>query len=979
MSGVKSDQGNGAETPALARCEALVDRLAQQSARLTSALNTMNQALCMFDAEQRLIVCNERYGHMFALSDELMQPGTHVRDIIAHRIARGIYPGNDPQAYANERLRIATAGKPSKTLLEFKDGRVFSVAHEPTAEGGWVATFEDITARIKTEGELSQARASLIVARAEAERAADEARAAHARLRDAFEVVPEGLALFDAEDRYVLWNRRYEEIYDQSGGLIVAGMRFEDALRAGLARGQYPEAAGREEEWLAERIEQHQKPRANHEQRLSGDRWMRIEERRTADGGSIGIRVDITDLKRREASFKLLFQSNPVPMWVYDCETLRILAVNQAVIDHYGHDEAKFLTMTVLDMKPVEEHDRFRMLVGNQTSQPSSGRVWRHFKADGSLIEVAIYARALVHDGRHARLAAAIDVTESRRQAEEVRRTREFLDRVVENVPTTLIVKDARDMRYVLVNRAGEELFGVPRDKIIGRTAADLFPAEVAAEIMESDRKLLRGCDDLPFEDFAIETPGNGERLVRAKRLVLPGEAGERQYVLSVVEDVTERKRAEERVAHLAFHDALTGLPNRRAFTERLAAMMESDAREPFAIVSIDLDRFKEVNDVFGHMAGDTLLREVSRRLVEASDGAFLARLGGDEFTLIVHGGEQPTLAAAICDQLMTAVKDDLAIDGHHLRVGLSLGVAIYPTDGADAATLLANADAALYRAKAEGRGTMRFFEADMDKRLRERRALHHDLRSAIEHGELAVHYQPQAGMGREIVGFEALARWRHPTRGLVSPDVFIPAAEESGFITEIGEWILREVCREAVTWARPLQVAVNLSPVQFRHGDLARTVHAILLETGLPARRLELEITEGVLLGDTARSLSTLRRLKALGVRIAMDDFGTGYSSLSYLQSFPFDRIKIDRTFIANVERNPQSAAIIRAVIGLARGLNMPVIAEGVETEDQLNFLASEACNEVQGYLIGRPRPIDDYAGLVGRARAPAAMTRRA
>jgi EAL domain-containing protein (putative c-di-GMP-specific phosphodiesterase class I) len=273
-----------------------------------------------------------------------------------------------------------------------------------------------------------------------------------------------------------------------------------------------------------------------------------------------------------------------------------------------------------------------------------------------------------------------------------------------------------------------------------------------------------------------------------------------------------------------------------------------------------------------------------------------------------------------------------------------------------------------LYRAKADGRGSVRFFEADMDQRLRDRRALQRDLQSAMERGELAIHYQPQSRVGDGVTGFEALVRWHHPNRGMIAPNTFIPLAEESGLIISIGEWILRETCREAASWPRPLQISVNLSPVQFQHGDLPATVHAVLLETGLAADRLELEITEGVLIGDFSRALSILRRLKALGERIAMDDFGTGYSSLSYLQSFPFDKIKIDQSFVQNFDRSSQSAAIIRAVIGLGRGLKLPVVAEGVETAEQLAFLTDEACNEVQGYLVGRPLPIEEYAELIGR-----------
>jgi diguanylate cyclase (GGDEF)-like protein len=397
-----------------------------------------------------------------------------------------------------------------------------------------------------------------------------------------------------------------------------------------------------------------------------------------------------------------------------------------------------------------------------------------------------------------------------------------------------------------------------------------------------------------------------------------------------------------------------------------------------FAVLCIDLDRLKEVNDVFGHAAGDQLLCEVSRRLLAAAGEVFLARLGGDEFALIAETADQPSGIAELTDRLLAAIETDLDIQGSPIRAGLSIGVAVFPDDGRDATTLLANADAALYRAKAEGRGVTRFFKADMDKRLRERHALRHDLGLAIERGELAVFYQPQARVTGEVVGFEALLRWRRPRLGPVPPSTFIPIAEESRLIVQIGEWALREVCREAASWTHHLGVAVNLSPVQFQHGDLPSLVHSILLQTGLAADRLELEITEGVLLADSARALSVLRRLKALGVRIAMDDFGKGYSSLSYLQSFPFDKIKIDRAFVSKLEQNPQSAAIVRAVLGLARGLGLPVLAEGVETEEELAFLAAEACDQVQGYLIGRPLPIADYAEATGRPPSLSTLARQ-
>ena len=571
------------------------------------------------------------------------------------------------------------------------------------------------------------------------------------------------------------------------------------------------------------------------------------------------------------------------------------------------------------------------------------------------------------------------EITELRKRETELAATRRFLELVIDNVPAAISVKDAKELRYVLVNRAGEEIYGAKREDMIGRTMKELFPEKPHNIITARDRQVLDARQTIAYGETVYESPTQGRRTHLSRRVPVLDEQGNAQYLLLVIQDVTEQKQAEARIAHLAHHDTLTDLPNRVAFNEQLARELERAraAGEKLAAVCIDLDRFKEVNDVFGHTVGDEMLAAISQRLSRVVEGSYLARLGGDEFALIITDQQLPAKAAELADKMLAAMTEPFDVQGQQLHVRLSLGIAIFPSDGHDQASLLANAAAALDRAKAEGRGSIRFFEADMDQRLRERRAMMHALRSAIERNELKLHYQPLARINGDIVGFEALVRWQHPTLGLVAPGEFIPLAEESGMIMDLGEWVLREACREAASWLKPLRIAVNLSPTQFHHNDLVGMVHTVLLETGLSPARLEIEITESALVDDFSRAVSILRRLKLLGIKIAMDDFGTGYSSLQNLQSFPFDKIKIDRSFITNLETNPQSQTIVRAVIGLARGLSVPVLAEGVETEKQLAFLAAEACDEVQGFLLGRPGPIDGYGEVTGRG-APAVPGKR-
>jgi predicted signal transduction protein with EAL and GGDEF domain len=362
---------------------------------------------------------------------------------------------------------------------------------------------------------------------------------------------------------------------------------------------------------------------------------------------------------------------------------------------------------------------------------------------------------------------------------------------------------------------------------------------------------------------------------------------------------------------------------------------------------------------------------------MNAADGTFVARVGGDEFALIVDGGV--SAAMQLGERLLGAFKAEIEIEGRTIVSGATIGAAIYPNHGSDSKTLVSNADIALYRAKAKGRGSLLFFDAEMGEQVRERRALQEALRSAVESKKLHLHYQPQKKISGETIGFEALLRWQNVEHGAVPPGIFIPVAEESGLIIPMSEWALREACGEAASWSNPLTVAVNISPLQFRSGDLPMLVHSILLDSGLAPNRLELEITESVFIDDFSRAISILSRLKSLGVRIALDDFGSGYSSLSYLHSFGFDKIKIDRAFILDLEHNRHSMAIVRAVIDLGHSLHIPVLAEGVEDTAQHAMLRDRGCDEVQGYLWGRPMPIENYAELVGNGAMPFSRARLA
>jgi diguanylate cyclase (GGDEF)-like protein/PAS domain S-box-containing protein len=688
--------------------------------------------------------------------------------------------------------------------------------------------------------------------RAEAETAIAEARKSHERLREAIDILPQGIVFLDADGRYILWNKKYAEIYNRSSDLFEPGARLQDTIRIGVERGDYPEAVGREEEWIAERLTKLYQPGARHEQTLADGRVILIEERLTEDGGVIGLRVDITELKQREASFRLLFDSNPVPMIVCALDGERILGVNDAAVEHYGYSRADFEKLTI---RGLQAFDNELPWMGDRSSDEQTARTWKHVRADGSLIDLAIYCRQLVY--------------------------------------------------------------------------------------------------------------------------------GDQPAVLLALMDITERKRAEARLAFMAQHDGLTGLPNRNLLRQQMDDMLLHTRRsaEKLAVLVLGLDNFKAVNDTLGHGLGDKLLRGVAKRLRSTlREEDAVARLNSDEFAILQGGVARPEDAVLLAKRLLEAIADPYLLDGHSVVIGASIGIAMSPGDGDDSEKLLKSADMALSRAKADFRGTFSFFESEMDARAQSRRKIEIDLRDAIQNSQLQPHYQPLVDLSTgRITGFEALVRWPHPERGMISPGEFIPVAEETGLINPLGGLMLRRACMDAAQWPDDVRVAVNLSPLQFRTGNLLASVMDALKQSGLPARRLELEITETLLLEKSSQVLATLHALRALGVRISMDDFGTGYSSLSYLRSFPFDKIKIDQSFVRDLGSNRDAQAIVRSIISLGMGLGVTITAEGVESEAELSCLRTEGCHEGQGFLFSRARPNVEIIGLLNAQRGTVAATEAA
>ena len=689
--------------------------------------------------------------------------------------------------------------------------------------------------------------------------------------------------------------------------------------------------------------------------------------------GKVHIRTKTeATLRSSEEQYRLLFQGNPHPMWIYDTDSLQFIAVNDAAIQQYGYDRSEFLKITLADLQPPEERTTARL----REHQPPAMRLQSR---NGDVLAVEVTAYEVKLPGRHARLAMAVDVNAARRTEDALRESERRFREMLDTIELLAILLDVVGT-VTYCNPYLLRISGYAKQDIIGKNFFDLFvPEERRQQVSRGFLENIgRGIIGAHIE-MEIIARGGERRIILWNNTVLRGPENSILGIASIGSDVTEQRQAESQLVHNAFHDALTALPNRALFLDRVAHALDrvrQDVRrgtpKPFAVLLLDIDHFKDVNDSLGHVAGDQLLLAMGERLAHCMRLAdTVARFGGDEFTILMENINGPADVTRATRRIHDEIATPFVIEGQEIFTSASIGVTIAGPEYEKQEQIIRDADTAMYRAKAQGRGRSEMFDVQMRAEAVARLQLENDLRRGVERKEFRLVYQPIVNLASgEIVGFEALVRWQHPKRGLVSPAEFIPLAEDTGLIVSIGEFVLNEACRQATRWrAAPggahLRVSVNISSRQLAQGDLVETVRKALESAALTPSGLHLELTESAIMQNAENAYAIIEHIRELGCTFAVDDFGTGYSSLSYLHRFAIDQLKIDSSFVQSEE--PKSAEIIRSIIDLGRSLKIEVVAEGIETSQQAEHLRELHCSFGQGYLFSRPVDADRAMEMVG------------
>ncbi|MBW5433938.1 EAL domain-containing protein [Bradyrhizobium canariense] len=921
------------------------------------ALDHMEQGVCVYDAGNRIVLVNQRYLALFNMSADIVRVGTTYRDVLAHSVALGNIPADEVDTlYAARMARIAT-GQPFRTEQTLASGLVMALELKPFPGGGWMTICDDVSRLARVEAEL----------RVQTERS-----------QHALANMSHGLIMYDADSRVVVCNERFLKLYNLDADIVKPGVTHGATIDHWLSRGNLPGMSA--DEFHDTRLEdvRTRTTKTLLVMRYDG-RMVQVVSRFLPDGGWVTVHEDVTErlqyeemLRQQNFMLDAALENMAHGLAFYDSDMrLRVCNTTYRKIYRLSPEEAKpgthlgeLIERSMANGAFSSEYSPQQLLeaASARIADRNSSPIRRRMSNDTT---ISVRYCALAEGGF---VSTYEDITEREHAVEELSEQYRRFDAALNNMSQGLCMLDS-NLRVIVCNRRYIEMYGLSPELV--------KPGVSMREIMEHSCELgihPKTTAARLYADY-VERLREGEHTLHrylgdGRIIKLNHKRMEHGGWVVTYEDVTERHKAQARVAHMARHDSLTDLPNRTLFREKMGEGLNqvAIAGGAMAVLCFDLDNFKTVNDRLGHAAGDRLLRWVAAQLQEnVGEHDTVARLGGDEFA-VLQRGPQPQSAERLARRLVEIIGHPPPLEHQSMHVGVSVGIAIAPDHGLDADELMKCADLALYQAKAKGRGAYQLFEPEMEKEARSRHALEHDLRGALEAREFHLAFQPQVRLDTtELTGFEALLRWKHPSRGLVSPAEFIPIAEENGLIVPIGEWVLRTACATAATWP-DLTVAVNLSPVQFRSRGLVAMVTSALAEAGLPPHRLELEVTETALLDDSEATIEILHQLRALGVRVSLDDFGIGYSSLSYLRKFPFDRIKIDRSFVGTLSESPESMAIVRTIASLGSVLNVETTAEGVETIEQLDFVRECGCTAVQGYYFGKPSPAAEVVRVIER-----------